>query len=407
MTYIAGSHSGRIPSKQSGAVLTVLILGLLLVSGGSLLSGYVSHNKNHAVEREISTSLSRAKDALISYAVTYTDNYGHNTRGGVGRLPCPATRPHGSPAMSCGRYATGYLPAVWNRGGKRIDIDHLEYFLRQNLWYSVSPEFRYNPAYNHLNPSVDSDLLEVDGLDDIVAVIVHPGPQTAQQDRASDSADISDFLESENADGDAVFTTGGGVNDRMLTISRRELLPLMERRVLGIVSDWLKEYYEEYGRLPYAARLGDKAAQCVEGLLVGAIAMSRGDCQSPALGEFVSSTVPKGRTVQNTWFGRYGWSEYIYYHVESSCTVPVDTGDCGGDIDTGLTVNGSAVKALLVSVGREITSDYVQAPQNRLLEPEVLRSYLDTAALVEAELSYDLTGIRLTAASNDQALVIR
>ncbi|MEM7259955.1 MAG: hypothetical protein AAF404_21490, partial [Pseudomonadota bacterium] len=286
-------------AKQQGVVLVALAVTMLLVSGATLLASQLLIDKRLQAADEITVSLAKAKEALISYAVTYTDNYGHNTRGGVGRLPCPAISPHESPATRCGKSALGYLPAVWSRDGKRIDIDYREYFLNQNLWYAVSSEFRYNPSFNHLNPAVSDGLFKVGSREDIVAVIIHPGSDLSSGQSDSNASAVHQ-LHGENADGDKEFEIGAGVNDRLITISINELMPLMERRVLGIVNDWLVEYYQQNQHYPYAAQLGDPQSQCVEGLLAGAVAMSRGNCTTPALGELVSAIVPKGRAISDT-----------------------------------------------------------------------------------------------------------
>ncbi len=392
---------------QRGAVLVALVLSMLMVSGVSLLTQHVSMRSKLATHDEVTQTLAKAKEALISYAVTYTDNYGHNTRGGAGRLPCPSRYRHSSPSLSCGKNAIGFMPAVWNRGGKRIDIDYREFFLNQDLWYAVSEEFRYNPAYNALNPDVNK-FLTVGDRDDIVAVIIHPGVEMQGQQRSVSPNDVRHYLESENADGDAVFESGLDSNDRLITISRKELMPLMERRVLGVVKEWLLEYYTQFSRMPFAARIGDPDAACEEGLLVGTVAMTRGNCSTPSLGELVSEYVPKNRLVSETWFGRYGWSAFIYYHVESACATLYNTVlECQGSLtDSHLVVNQQPVKTLLVSVGREIVSDYAGVMQNRKVKPDDASSYLDSALLLEADLIYDLSAIRNVLASNDQYVVI-
>lgn len=402
------SRSSPLHVHQQGAVLIALMVGILLITGAGFLSSQLAANRELETDSEVTLSLAMAKEALISYAVTYADNYGHNSRGGVGRLPCPAGQPHGSPALSCGRNAIGYLPAVWNRDGKRIDIDYREFFLNQNIWYAVSGDFRYNPAYNHLNPSAVDSLFNVNGRDEIVAVIIHPGAERAGQNRSVESADISDYLERENADGDGVFEISSSINDRVVTISRSELMPLIERRVLGVVRDWLAEYHDEFGYLPFAARLGDPDAECVEGLLAGIVAMNRGSCSAPSLGEFYSAIVPGERNITDTWFGRSGWSAFIYYQVEETCTSSRTDTDClHAGADSILTIDGQPAIALLVSVGREITSAYHGVMQDRQVHPADRASYLDTAALVDADLNYTLSGLRTSRYANDQILVVR
>ena len=81
----------RLIHRQAGAALLVLVTALLAVTGYGLLQFSQANQQRLMHEREITRSLAAAKDALIAYAVTYVDHYGHNTRGGVGRLPCPSS----------------------------------------------------------------------------------------------------------------------------------------------------------------------------------------------------------------------------------------------------------------------------------------------------------------------------
>lgn len=393
--------------KQRGAVLIALFMSLLLISGAALLTSVHTTASKLAAAQEVTEALAKAKEALISYAVTYTDNYGHNTRGGVGRLPCPANELHGSPAKTCGEHALGYLPSVWTRDGKRLDIDYREYFLNQNLWYAVSSEFRFNPSYNHLNPDAGSSLFNVGGVNQVVAVIIHPGRSLPGQIR-NEKVVAANYLEAENADGDETFMTGANVNDRLVTITLDELMPLMERRVLGVVKDWLKEYYGQHQYYPYAARLGDPLAACEEGLLAGSLAMTQGNCTGPAFGEMLSNNIPTMRAVNQTWFGAYGWHRFIFYQVDNSCTAGPAASTC---LDAGdkpmLHVNGEPAAALIVSAGKAITSSYNGRMQDRHAAPGAKASYLDTALLVDVALDYQLSGLAHQQHSNDQYLVVK
>ena len=102
-----------LPAQQEGVALLVAMMVLLSGSAFYLINGHKSALHNQQLD-----SLLSAKQALMAYAINYTDNYGHNTRGGTGRLPCPALARHSTPATSCGTNAIGYLPSVWMRDGR-------------------------------------------------------------------------------------------------------------------------------------------------------------------------------------------------------------------------------------------------------------------------------------------------
>ena len=398
------------PAKfpQHGAALIVLMCGLLLLTGVGVIGGRLAATLKQQSRNDVTESLARARQALVSYAVNYVDNYGHNTRGGVGRLPCPASVPHGSPALRCGTNAIGFLPSVWNRSGKEIEIDHREYFLDQNLWYALSADFRYNPSYNKLNPDTRGEYLSVNDRDDIVAVIISPGAALPGQSRDNVTFNQSLYLEGDNADFDRLFEMDHAGNDQLVFITLDELMPLIERRVLGFVRDWLNDYYATYGHYPFAARLGDPLAACEQGLTVGAVSMTRGNCAQEAFGELTGANIPKGRQISQTWFGNYDWARFIFYQVEPSCTA-ASVEPCMGPspVQPRLTVDGSLAEFLLISTGTAITSAHLGQMQDRLNHPADLSSYLDTSELINAGSVFDFSHLSLVHASNDQYLVFR
>lgn len=417
MTNSIRPFKSGVLQRQRGAALLVLITGLLAATAYATLQLSSANRSRLEQQQEITRSLAFAKNALISYAVAYVDNYGHNIRGGVGRLPCPSKNRYGSPARSCGQNAIGFLPGVWTRDGKRIDIDHLEKFLHQDLWYSLSADFRFNPAYNALNPDSVDNLLSVNNDDEVIAVVMAPGSPVNSQSRAAGIFNIADYLEGENADQDLVFSTTGVGNDRLVTITRSELVPLIERRVLGHARDWLVEYKALYGHFPYAAPFGDPLGQCQQGLTRGKLPMLQGDCSAPPLGDLVSTFVPKDRTINQIWFARSGWPDYIFYHIDENCTADavIDVCDSIDDPQPSLIVNSAPTQALLVSVGRAIRTELVEEGQLRLATdadtPVDMINYFDIAELLNAELDYDLRRLVSPALSgelsNDQYLVIQ
>ncbi|OED36803.1 hypothetical protein AB833_25680 [Chromatiales bacterium (ex Bugula neritina AB1)] len=372
---------------------------LFLMGSGNSRGNGIEQNKEQA------RAMAAAKAALIAYSVNYVDHYGHNIRGGVGRLPCPSRTRHGSPGLSCSGNSIGYLPTVWNRSGKRIEIDYLERFLGRDFWYAVSSEHRYNPSFNQLNSTSTDQLLAVDAIDDIVAVLIAPGNPVNQQDRATIPVSVVNYLEAENADGDTVFSGHAG-NDQVLPIRRSEIMPLIERRVLGYARDWLIEYKREFGFYPYAAMFGDESGDCQSGLLSGALAMQQGACVELAFGEFSSAVVPRSRLLNEIWFATSDWPSFIYYRVDEHCVGGAAPGLCDGvnDPPHALTVEGNPVEVLLVSAGAPIVTIPSGSMQERSNDPGALVHYLDSESLLDGDSAYSFP--RLSELSNDQFLVI-
>ena len=392
----------QLPSMQQGVALLVAMMALLAGSAVFLVNGHKSDLHNQRLE-----SLLSAKEALIAYAVNYADNYGHNTRGGTGRLPCPALERHSTPARSCGPGAIGYLPSVWMRTGRLMEIDYLERFLDQDIWYAVSADHRYNPSFNTLNSYRGENLLTVDSSQDIVAVLIAPGQPVADQNRnrlgtLSPASVIAEYLEGENADFDDEFTVTGN-NDLLAVIRRDELLPLMERRVLGHIKEWLSEYKAKYGFYPYASIPGGDGL-CEQGMTRGMLATEAGACIGVSLIDEPFTNLPQDRSLRQTWFYRYNWPSLIYYIVDETCTADRAETDCDGvdDPERSLTVDGEPVELVLISVGAPIET--VPAAGLQVHGTPDIVNYLDTEELISDGMEFRTP--RLSAQSNDQLVFI-
>ena len=194
--------------------------------------------------------LNEAKAALIGYAVSYPEK--HPSGNGPGRLPCPdyayqgGSDPIGS-ADSCSLTAsteTGLFPFY------TLDANEMYDSSGARLWYAVSNNHRSNAS-----GAVNSDTagtLSVDDLNDVVAVIIAPGPALSGQDRSveatADQYELSRYLEGENATpGDNIFTNVRSeyTNDEVVTVTRAELMEATENRVLNTVENALKNYYHD------------------------------------------------------------------------------------------------------------------------------------------------------------------
>jgi hypothetical protein len=170
--------------KQHGYVL-LLVLSILIGGSGLWLSNEPLHDTRGEQQRRQALMLIRARDALISYAVSYIDLYG--PRGaGPGHFPCPDTDSPGSananspwrgdsPDPPCGHglVASGRLPRHVSLATHRY-VFHTN--AKQELTYSVSTRFINNPTNRVVHPG-KRGTLRIDSSADVVAVITAANQQ--------------------------------------------------------------------------------------------------------------------------------------------------------------------------------------------------------------------------------------
>jgi len=244
-------------SRQKGAVLLLFALLLLLGSTYSLVSKLNSETNYYTRQsKQTQESLRLAKQALIGYALTYPEEV--NPDAGPGYLPCPdrdnnglvgTGTPGGGSCSSGGNTTIGRFPY------KRLETPDLRDASGARLWYVLSDNYRNNPRREPLN-SETAGQLTVDGKGDIVAVIIAPGAPIGNQNRnPADTnilTEITNYLELANtsiAPMDFNFisvdpdpTNFTDFNDRLITITRKELMEKIEKRILGEVKTVLSGY---------------------------------------------------------------------------------------------------------------------------------------------------------------------
>jgi type II secretory pathway pseudopilin PulG len=241
--------------SQNGAALLVFMLALVIATSYALVTKLNAATKSQARQLATSRVLAEAKQALISYAVTYPDRSGTtDSTAGPGYLSCPDTDNDGSPNAPCGVNSVGRLPGEFLATNNYLDSTG------ERLWYAVSDNFRNtNIKFQPLNSETPGQL-NVDGINDIVAVIIAPGePVNAQVNRPSNN--IADYLEGDNATtGDDSFTLNSGGNDQLIYITRQELMAAIEKRVLGDVKTALETYKATAGAYPWLSPFADPKA---------------------------------------------------------------------------------------------------------------------------------------------------
>jgi len=258
-----------LAQSESGAALLLLMLVIIVGASFILVSSLNTNLRQYDRQGKTAVTLSDAKAALITYALTYPENV--NPDDGPGYLPCPdRTDPINGTASLIGSAGTscslGGGTIIGRFPWKTLNTSDLRDHTGERLWYAVSENFKNNPK---ILPYLNSDspgTISVDGVDDIVAVIIAPGSPVATQDRditnAATLINAANYLEGGNESGFDTYTSRatGEFNDQVIYITRQELMDSVEQRVVNRVRGVLQDYYTTYGAYPWLAPFADPKA---------------------------------------------------------------------------------------------------------------------------------------------------
>lgn len=276
-------------------------------------------------DKKTDAALAQAKEALIGFAVKAAlDNCSSSSNNcpRPGDLPCPDLDDDGKSELSCGNGSgtTGQEKRIGRLPWITLGLPDLRDGDGERLWYAVSNNFKNNTRTSCTDPSsaacLNSDsagtisirqtngqlILDASDSKGAVAVIFAPGRilrrqnAIADQDRSCTNCTATgqcttspasltpkcnplNYLDAGNGEDNANFTDGtidgfisGNivdpaqpanliVNDKFLSITTGELIPLLEKRVAGEVLSCLAGYAAENGgRHPWAATLDGSAA---------------------------------------------------------------------------------------------------------------------------------------------------
>lgn len=288
----------RPDKKQAGAVLMVMlfIISLLLTA---LTIESISTTKIQ-LERIQKTqhALMEAKSALMGRAILDENR--------PGSLPCPDSDNDGSAELFHGNRCPSYIGRFpW----RTLGIPKLQDADGETLWYVLSTNYRDHSAIMPLN-SNSQGLLSVDAQNDIVAIIFAVGsPLAKQTGRPSDN--LTDYLEGNNADADNAYTaiSTSTQNDRLLAITRNELMRQVERRILREIASSLQLYFSNpsHTYYPYAATANGTCESA--GSVSGFIPIPH-ETNCPA------TTLP----VIKEWFVDNDWGSLLQYEIASACS---------------------------------------------------------------------------------------
>lgn len=339
--------------RQRGQAFIVAVLVILI--GASGLVYYLTNPAAIKLKQDEQTAaaFAQAKQALIGYAAS------HSTRPGA--LPCPDLNDDGngeSPSLNCPAYL-GRLP--W----KSLGLPDIRDGNGDRLWYALSPNYRnLNPSTGPILNSETAGQLTVNGSTATVAVLISPGAVLSTQNRGTANANTSsNYLESGNENGGTTYSYTSGntnsFNDQLMPLTRDQLMPPVELRVIREIRTNLQQYYTSNRYYPPAAAL--TATTCTNGLYQGRLPTTPG-C-TPATGVTLPDvTLPP-------WFEPNEWYKVVIYGVAPSCTPKINT----------TTAPGSLV-LLFIDLGGGLCT-FIPFLGAFLCTPMITTNTIDTAAL--------------------------
>lgn len=250
------------PSRQHGAALLIMLVILVVGIAAVLVSSLTSSAVKTARDDNTAAVLAQAKEALIGYAVTYSDTHGGQAPG---YLPCPD--PNGTTGVNgegssetCGSKnvsALGRLP--W----KTLGLSPLRDGNGECLWYAVAGTYKNNPMTDLMNWDTNgqfqvfsaSNVMLTGQLPDsyAVAIIFSPGVSLSNQNRSPDGTTpicggnytASNYLDSDatiganNAAPSSIanaisqfFAAGAtsNINDRIIFITKNDIWNAIKKR---------------------------------------------------------------------------------------------------------------------------------------------------------------------------------
>lgn len=440
--------------KQRGVVLLVGLIILMAAMAAGLMALF--SQRMAAVRREAQTAaaLSQAKQALLGYAANAAwwdasaRNCVNSTAAGCqrpGELPCPDLHPLGDPnegqsnnaANTCPANSIGRLP--W----RTLGIPDLRDGNGERLWYARSDRFRSTARLSvptgagPLNPDTAFGQITLRASDTTtfvhtaspvagtgtgaVAVIIAPGAplrrnNNIQQDRSvTNYNNAIHFLDCWgtagcNVEDNANFVSGSAtngfisgpvfsgsvevVNDRVLSISRDEILAVMNQAVANSIALALEKFYAKYSYLPSPADfsnvnclgVANLGANCpsVPGLVYGRMPATWGT--SPGFWTPVNEALILAAP-NNRWFQQNGWREHVIYAIAPACANDSNACSAAGGF---LTVNNPPYAAIN---GRRAVAIVAGAAMTGVVPPQVRANNSDRtnpANYVEEENSIPL-----------------
>lgn len=248
----------------------IAMLLLVFMAGTSMFFIAMSDRSGDVIEMvDYNREMVLAKEALITFAANYPDLY-PGPNNGPGRFPCPDNNLDGQPEASCngGAEMTYRLPIYANT----LNDSGPFYFSRQFIEASQesAPDIEYSQFWYALSNGYATDDADVNsaspaqlvfnGSPDYVALIIAPGDSLTEQNRSTESArnNRNNYLEAPNDSTDTgIFSNypesqGNEFNDRIIGITRNELMTRVTIKVAMEIKQALDNHHESYSAHPFS-----------------------------------------------------------------------------------------------------------------------------------------------------------
>lgn len=344
--------------QQNGAVMMVMIVILVLGITTALVGSLSASALNTARQKITVSALAQAKEALLGRAVS-DDNM-------PGSLPCPDTDNDGSAELLSGNNCPSYIGRLpW----RTLRLPEIRDGSGELLWYALSLSFRDDVSTQPLNSNTKGTLevYQADGLtpqtQEAVAIIFSPGNPLASQNRGTvaEQNSAANYLDIANGRNNATAaspfiagTKSDTFNDQLLHITTRDLMPLLEKRVAGVVKQALTDYFTTNGYYPWADQMGGGDYDADAGENRGWLPKDAADGGAANWDDF-------GNTPPPPWYFANEWYKLIYYSVAKDYARP----SCSSCVDNTLSVgSNNGVRALFFMPGTAILAN---------ISPAVLR----------------------------------
>jgi hypothetical protein len=300
------NHQLQLRARQHGVVVLLFLLTLTTAALAIFVSSFSSSAVQINRDKQTAAALAHAKEALIGFAVSDANR--------PGELPCPDYNHDGrvlpsafgalrdqEASLKC---RTEVAPGVIQPGWfpwERLRLADLRDGNGDRLWYVLSND--YHAGSGAVLNSATPGQLMVGGMGNVVAIIFSPGPPLDNQTGRKPpdcgippcgdaGLELARYLEGGNelGGGNLNYTSypnpaSGNANDRLLTITRAELMSAVEKRVASEARAALNAYHGTHGDYPFASDPGGypaNSAACDSGRASGLIPLVDGSCPAPA-----------------------------------------------------------------------------------------------------------------------------
>jgi len=288
--------------KQSGTIVLVLLLAMLVVGSYFFMSALGTAAIRVERDRATNEALRQAKEALIAYAVSDANR--------PGELPCPDVDNDGSSTPVPDYSGSNCASLIGRLPWRTLGVPDLRDDSGERLWYALSNDFHASgvvPLNSDTAFRAGHTSLAITGTQaasNVVAIVFAPGAPliraggAAIQDRSSaGSLAMANYLDTaaagDNADGNTAFVSAErteSFNDRLLPIHSDEIMSLVQRRAGREAAQHLRDHFDAWqnptaagttfsgfrGFYPWAAPLNDPSATTagINGTLGGQLPLS-------------------------------------------------------------------------------------------------------------------------------------